>query len=53
MSSSFRLLEHPPMPAALHFSMRPAFVFFPRVSRSCSGADVVVALPAVAARCTR
>ena len=54
MSSSFRFLEHPPMPAALHFSIKSVLVFFPSVSRSCSGADVVMALPvpAVAASCT-
>jgi hypothetical protein len=54
MSSSFRLLEHPPMPADLHISMRSVLVLFPRVSRSCSGTDVVMVLPvpAVAASCT-
>jgi hypothetical protein len=54
MSSSFRLLEHPLMPAALHISMRSILLFFPRVARSSSSANVVVALPvpAVAASCT-
>jgi hypothetical protein len=54
MSSSFRLLEHPPMPADLHISIRSVLVLFPRVSRSCSGTDVVMALPvpAVAESCT-
>ena len=54
MSSSFRLFEHPLMPAALHSSMRSGNVFFLRVSRSCSRVEVVVVLPvfAVAASCT-
>jgi hypothetical protein len=47
MISSFRLFKHPLMPAALHPSMRSDLVFFPRVSRSCSG----VSWTAVAASC--